>query len=472
MNVLGLSITRTKAAPQGLQGVNSRGGWWPIIREAATGYWQRNIEVSMIDVLTSGPVWACVTLIAFDVAKMGLGLTKDTGDGIWEPTTNTAYSPVLRKPNRFQNRIVFIISWIISKLVWGNTYVLKQRDSVGNVRALYVLDPQRVKPLVAPDGSVFYEVAPDALAQVSEAVTIPAREIIHDIMVPLYHPLVGISPIHACGLSAMQGLKIRRNSALFFENGLTIAGVLVAPGNISEQTATRLEEHWNANYAGPENVGKIAALGDGLKFEPMQATARDSQLSEQLKDAAIEVCNAFHVPAYMAGYGPPPNYNNIEALNQQYYSQCLQILIESLELCLDEGLSLDGTTGVEFDLDGLIRMDSATKMTATTAGVRGGVYTPNEGRRLFNRKPLKGGDTVFLQEQDHSLEWLSRRDAMPIDPPAAPTPTPDPVPPVDDANAKGWSESTCVLVFTVRGKAIGLPVPEPVVMPQGEKKVA
>jgi phage portal protein BeeE len=133
------------------------------------------------------------------------------------------------------------------------------------------------------------------------------------------------------------------------------------------------------------------------------------------------------------GVGQMPNYNNIESLNQQYYSQCLQVLIESAELCLDEGNGLvDAGYECEFDLDGLLRMDSATKMDSVTKGIKGMVYTPNEGRQAFNLKPLVGGDTAFGQEQDHSIEWLHLRDqippvAKPVAPvPAVAVPAPDP----------------------------------------------
>jgi phage portal protein BeeE len=63
----------------------------------------------------------------------------------------------------------------------------------------------------------------------------------------------------------------------------------------------------------------------------------------------------------MIGVGSAPTYNNVSALNQQYYSQCLQIHIESIELGIDEGLALPDPYGVEFDLDGLIRMDPASQ---------------------------------------------------------------------------------------------------------------
>jgi HK97 family phage portal protein len=180
-----------------------------------------------------------------------------------------------------------------------------------------------VKPLVAPDGSVYYQLSRDDLAGVGEQVVVPASEIIHDTMCPLFHPLCGVSPLIACGLAAMQGLSIQANATRFFENGAMPGGVLSAPGTIDDVTAARLKEHWEQNYTG-SNAGRVAVLGDGLKYEKMAMTAVESQMIEQLKWTAETVCSCFHVPAYMVGVGTPPAYNNVEALNQQYYSQCLQ----------------------------------------------------------------------------------------------------------------------------------------------------
>ena len=70
---------------------------------------------------------------------------------------------MLRKPNRYQNRIKFIENWVTSKLSHGYTYVLKQRDDRNVVTALYILDPNRTRVLIADDGSVFYELNRDNL---------------------------------------------------------------------------------------------------------------------------------------------------------------------------------------------------------------------------------------------------------------------------------------------------------------------
>jgi HK97 family phage portal protein len=409
-----LSLFRKAAVGSSLSHLSSpaesRGGWWPIVREAWAGAWQRNIECTTQDVLTYSAVWSCATLIASDISKLWVKLVERDKNGIWTETESPAFSPVLRKPNRYSTRIKFFEYWILSKLIRGNTYALKERDNRGVVVALYLLDPSRVRVLVAPDGSVFYHLQPDMLSGIDESgVTVPARDIIHDLMVPLYHPLVGVSPIHACGLAAMQGLKIQNNSARFFANGSQPGGVLTAPATITNETAQRLKEHWEANFSG-ENVGRVAVLGDGLTYVPMSVNAHDAQLIDQLKWTAEDVCRAFHMPPWKVGVGPMPPYGNIQAANIEYYSQALQGLIENLELCLDEGLGTGKNLGVEVDLKALLRMDSATQMEISTKGVIGGILKPNEARAIIDLEPVEGGNTPYLQQQNYSLSALNRRD--------------------------------------------------------------
>ena len=173
----------------------------------------------------------------------------------------------------------------------------------------------------------------------------------------------------------------------------------------------------------------------------MALTAVEGQMIEQLKWTAENVCSTYHVPPYKIGVGAQPTYNNVQSLNVEYYSQCLQSLLEDAESCLDDGLGLGDQydLGVEFDIDNLLRMDTASQADATTKLVGGSILTPNEGRKRFNQKPLEGGDTVYMQQQNYSLEALAKRDAQEdpfgtkAPPPAAAAPPPaDPAAPPAD----------------------------------------
>ena len=422
----GLTVKRGPMAPPS----PSRGGWRTIIGEPFAGAWQRNMEVKAGEVLAHPTVYRCIGLIAADIAKARVRLVQQDANGIWTETRNAAFSPVLKKPNGYQTRIQFFESWMISKLTHGNTYVLKQRDGRGVVTKLYILDPTRTEPLIASDGSLFYRLRPDDLSELPSEVIVPAREIIHDRMNPLHHPLVGVSPIFAAGLAAAQGLRIQEESATFFANGAKPSGILETDDELDAGDATEIAANWRTMFTG-RNAGNVAVLADGLKYKALGVNAHDSQLIEQLGWSAKTVCSVFGVPAYKAGVGEPPANTNIEALDVQYYAQCLQTHFEHIELLLDEGLALPEGLGTEFDLDDLLRLDSKSLMEFLDKSK--GKLTVNEQRRRLGAKPVIGGDTVYLQEQDHSLEALAKRDAR--EDPFAKGPVPAPAPPPANDNS-------------------------------------
>lgn len=452
MKLFGLDITRTKAAPATLSPPDNRGWWSWIVREPFSGAWQKNEELSADSALAFHANFACHTLICSDVAKLRVKLVAQKGD-IWQEVQNPAYSPVLRKPNHYQNRIQFFENWVNSKLARGNTYVLKRRDGRGVVVALYVLNPDRVQPLVSEDGQVFYRIHQDNLSEITDAdVVVPAREIIHDRFNCLFHPLVGISPLYASALGATHGVNIQRAGARLAANGVRPGGIITFPAKIPPEDASRIKETWSTQYAGSEGAGKIAVLGEGAKFEALTMKAEEAQLIEQLRYTAEVVCSTYHVPPYKIGVGQQPTYNNVQALNVEYYSQCLQHHLESIELCLDEGLGIgegvavNGTVyGTEFDIDNLLRMDAATQMDVLEKSK--GKLTVNEQRASLSRPPVEGGETVYLQEQDHSLAWLAMRDSQPIEPPAPAEP------PANDNAAAAAEEAVKLMAAVTKGLA-------------------
>ena len=169
----------------------------------------------------------------------------------------------------------------------------------------------------------------------------------------------------------------------------------------------------------------MAVLGDGLKYEPLAVTAKDSVLVEQLKWSDEKICSVYKVPPYKVHVGEAPTYEQSETLDRKYYSDCLQRHIESIEALLNEGFALPDNLGTEFNLEDLMRMDFSLKMNTAVEGVKGGIFSPDEGRRMFNLHPVKGGGTPYLQQQNFSLAALDERDknkpfSKPIEPTASP----------------------------------------------------
>lgn len=397
---------------------DSRG--WRVLYDYGTSMtaWQKDLTIDRDSVIANWAVWSCATLIAGDVGKVNLRLMKMEG-AIWQEEYAAAFSPVLAKPNDYQTRQQFMECWLLSKLLYGNTYVLKVRDNRNVVIQMHVLDPCKVTPLIADDGSIYYQLMNDDLARIREVeYAVPASEIIHDRFNCLYHPLVGLSPIFASGLAAIQGQSIAKNAAKFFENMSRPSGILTAPGAISNETAQRLKTSWDANYSG-NKLGKVAVLGDDLKYQAMTINAVDSQMVEHAKFSAEMVCATFHVPSFKIGAGTIPAGQKVADLNEIYYADCLHSLMDAVQTLLTQGLGLDPTVRmVKFDLHDLLKMDMTSLMTALKTGIDAAIYAPNEARQKLNLPPLEGGDTVYMQQQDYPLDQVRLNKIQQPEPPA------------------------------------------------------
>lgn len=381
--------------------------WLPIINEPYTGAWQKNDELKRTDLTHFHAVFACVSLIATDIGKLRIK-TKSLQNGVWLPT-KSRQSRLLSKPNNFQTWQQFVENWVHSKLLRGNAYILKERDIFGDVWRLYVLNPDRVKVLVADNGEVFYQINQDKLFNISQTVIVPSSEIIHDRYNCLYHPLVGLSPLTACGVSVGLGLAIQSSAKTFFGNNSRPSGVLSVPSDISQEKADKVKAEWQKSYTGV-NRGGIAVLGSGAKYESIAISSSDAQALEQLKMSSQTVCSVFHIPTFKVGMGEIKAGQKVSDLNEIYYSDCLQHYIEAIENLLDEHLDLEKGVACEADLSPLIRMDSTSQIAYLKEGTMSGIFSPNEARATLGLPPVIGGESPLMQQQNYSLSALAKRD--------------------------------------------------------------
>lgn len=428
MRVFGYDFTVRKAQPRM---VDDSRGWRSIWDPSYPTGFQLDVHVDPNQAQANWVVWACQTLIAGDLGKMRVKLMRQRGD-VWTEFDSPSFSPFFRRPNRFQTWQQFEQHRALSKLRAGNSYALKERDARGVVARAYVLDPGMVEPMVDPEsGEVFYQLNTDELAGVGQKTIVPASEIIHDRDWCLYHPLVGLSPLYACGLAAMQGMDIQSYSRTFFRNGAKPSGVLTSPGFIDPKLAQGYKDSWESQYGGA-NRGRTAVLGNGLKYEPISENAVDSEIIAQLKLSAEMVCSAYHVPGYKVGVGVTPTYQNAEVLEQIYYKNCLQVHIEGAEALWNDELGLTALGyRAEYDLDDLMRMDSAAQMEFAAKAVEKSVFSINEARARFGKLPVKGGEEPLSQQQYYPLSALIELHDKELSAPAV-SPAPPPVAANDD----------------------------------------
>lgn len=397
------------------------GGWrdgWRIISEPFAGAWQRNQSEVVGDVLTYPTLYACIMRIAKDIGKLPFRVMRQE-NGIWVDASLPEVADVLAAPNQYQTPQQFREAWQLSKLTQGNAYVLKSFDGAGRVDGLYPLDPTRVMPLVSDSGAVFYRLNSSDSERLDPAdpqSTLPARFVIHDREITLHHPLIGVPPLAAASWPAVKNLRILRSNAEFFANNAQPGGILVAPGQISNETADRIKRYWEEKFSG-NNSGRIAVLGDDLKFVSLAAKSIDSQMVEQLRYSDTQICQPFGMPAFKVGIGDAPAGYKPDDINVQYHADALSDRIEHMETLLSRGLGVEEPFRIEMDLDPLWRMDEGKRAEVETKLV-GKIKMPDESRRRLNLPPTPGGDTLWGQHQDYPLGVLAERDDLkPVSPP-------------------------------------------------------
>lgn len=430
MKVFGFTIAREKRA-SGLNSVDGgrRNGWKRIL-EPFTGAWQQNIEEKRGDLLTYPTLYACISRIASDIGKLPFTL-QQINKGVSTEVTNSAYSPVLSKPNGFQTQGQFREYWMIAKLTHGNTYGLKRRDNRGVVVDIYILDSCRTLPMVSDAGEVYYQLQTDPLNTLpdgypSSGLIVPASEIIHDRCMTLHHPLIGIPPLAAAHWPALKNMKIMRSATEFFANNAQPGGILTAPAGMTDEDAKDVKAYWDTNFTG-SNAGRVAIIGADMKFTPFAMKSIDSQMVEQMRYSDEQICQPFGIPPFKVGIGSIPSGLGVDGVNQMYYQDALQTHIEHMEALLNEGLKISLPLSVELNLEPLLRMDESKRAEVETKLVMGKIKLPDESRIRFNMGPTPGGNTLWGQQQDYPLGMLANRAEWdPNMQPPAPAPVVDP----------------------------------------------
>ena len=386
-------------------------GWTDLSTNYKPNWWQLGLEKpSENDLLRSSTVFACVSILAQEIARLRVvHFTNPNLEGEVE-MYKSGTTRLLNKPNAYQNRSDFFLAIMYTLLMSGNSYSLATRDKRGRVIDLTPLNSGAVQPYVDPDtGAIYYSVAMldiDPGKKINPSDFIPQRNMLHIRLFTPTHPLVGVSPLIACSVSAAHGLSIQSESTRFFDNESKPSGILRTPKPLNPSQAKRLRESWASGTSGI-NTGKVPVLDNDLQFQQMGLSAADAQLIEQYTGTKKDIAVAYRVPLHMIGEGDA-QFSTAEATQRDFVTRSLGFYIEHIEAALDGFFGFDGRTeSIEFDVEGgIMRPEYNARIEGLAKGVQGGIFSPNEARSSEGKKAKEGGDDLFMQRQMVPLNLL------------------------------------------------------------------
>ena len=355
--------------------------------------------VSQASAMAVGAVYACVSLIAHDIARCTPTLFDVADDGSRTVNTDHELALLLDRPNRIQTWFEFIRDLMVAYLLRGNGYAAKLRNSRGQITELILINPDAVMVLEASNGDIFYNVNRLGLFQIAVLqqfpVAIPAEDVLH-LRGMAFNMLVAASTIglarDAIGLSMGQSQQQSR----WVGNGARPSGILKSPRELSEPAAKRLKASWEQFNAGIQTEGRTAVLEDGIDFMSLKLTAADIDFINAANLGIQDICRFWGVPPRKVGQPDVTRGSTIIQEDQAYVNTTISPKLDMIEQKFDREFDLkrDGHV-MDMNEDALLRADPLTRYNLGRIGKLSGLTTTNEWRRGERLAPVPGGDVIM-----------------------------------------------------------------------------
>jgi HK97 family phage portal protein len=370
--------------------------------------------VSVQTALQLEVVWAATRLVAGTVATLPCQLFKRDAAGRGTLNRNHPLYVLLHdQPNSDMTAVVFWEAVVACLLLWGNAYILIDRAFGGRVSSLTPLQPDRIKAVERQaDGSLLYRYEHSGVK-----IEFKDTELMH-VKGFSTDGIVGLSPVAQARETLGLAQAAERSAASIFRNGMRTPFAFVLPAFLSEIQRKRFEDEWLPKYTGAINAGKTPFLEGGWKIESIGMNPADVQLLSTRTFAIEQICRWFGVQPVMIGHMEKSTAwgTGLEQMNLWFLTYTLRPLLKAIEQEIARSLLTPVERQnyyAEFNVEGLLRADSAGRAALLKVLAESGLRTRNELRALDNMPPLPGGDDLTVNSATVPLRLLGQN-AMPI----------------------------------------------------------
>lgn len=356
------------------------------------------------NVLGLAAAYACVNLLAGTQASLPLMVYRTDSAGVRTVARDHPLYFVLHdSPNYDQTSVDFWEFMCAGLELQGNAYALIEKRSGGQINSLTPINPSIVTVKRLMDGSIEYAWSQDGKSQ-----RVTQENILH-IRGFGGNPLGGVSPLAMCRQTFYGALSAESAAARMFANGAMPSGVLSTEKTLTPAQRQIAEELLADKFTGALNAGRPMLLDNGVKWEQLTISPEDAQMLETRRFGVEEVCRIFGVPPHMIGHTENSTSwgTGLEQQTLGFTKFTLRRRLKRIETALEKQLLTlaerrSGLT-IEFNLEGLLRGDSAGRAAFYQTMTQMGAMTVNEVRALENLPPLDGGEVARVQMQNRPL---------------------------------------------------------------------
>lgn len=353
-------------------------------------------QVNVDKALQLATVWACVRLITETIGTLPLPIYVRQENGSRKAAPDHPLYDLLHdQPNADMTAAVFWECVSASMLLWGNAYVEKRIGGANRITALNFLHPARVAVRRLNGGGFEYRyLDPDH----SSARTISEDRIMH---IPAFtlDGKTGISPISYGSNVIATAVETDKASAETFRDAMRAPGVLTMDMVLKGDQREQLREHVRR----VSQEGGVMVVEKGSKFELLGFNPHDAELLSSRGYNVEELCRWFRVDPAMIGHGSKDS--NWGTGLEQKMLWFLTFTLRHWCVRMEQAIRKDLLRPEErkqyfaaFNMEGLLRADSASRAQFYSTMVNNGIETRDECRAKENLPPM-GGNAAKLMVQ-------------------------------------------------------------------------
>lgn len=396
-------------APQNNWSMKDSSSWWGSIGAVPSA---AGVYVSKESALRMSAVFCCTRIISETVAHLPLQVIEQQDARTTRKATDHPLWRVLHyMPTPEQDKMSWFDMQVALQLNWGNAYAEIERNSLGQIVALWPIHPSRIPlrnirrngrdPSTWPSivagqpGEIVYWVNDDD----GTAYPVPASDMFHVPGVLSSNGVTGISIIewgaNSIGLAAAK----EQHASAFFRNGAASNIALMSKAKVGKETAERLREQWQRMYGGSQNHYKALLLEDGIEPREISVNPEASQLLESQKFSVLDIARFYRMQPHKLGDLGRAIQSNIEAENSSFVTDTMMPWIVRWEMAIyRQLLSAEEKRRfyAKFNVAAMLRGDSGQRAALYTALFNLASLSPNDIRALEEMNPIDGGDQYFI----------------------------------------------------------------------------
>jgi HK97 family phage portal protein len=320
------------------------------------------------------PIFSAISLISDTISTLPLDAFVREGGERRALRPRPAW---VLKPDVDTTREAFYGSVIVSLLLDGNAFirVYTQNNQIVN---LVVLNPNHVEVKRNGLGRLTFVVQGEKKPLSTEEVVF-----IPDVVRP--GSIRGVSRVELLKDNFGLAKALEVYAARFFGYGATTSGIIEYPHDLTFEQSQNLAAAFDSKHKGLRRAHKTGVLSGGATYKPTNVPNDQAQFLDSRRMAVEDVARAFNIPPHLLGLSGTNSYASVEQNNLAWVTHGLRPIIAKIEGALSPLLALspNGQNAfLRFNIDGLLRADINSRMTAYSTGLQSGFLTINDVRRL------------------------------------------------------------------------------------------